>query len=650
MDAFNAGRLDVITLGRSSVDLYGQQIGSRLEDMSSFAKYVGGSPTNTAIGAARLGLKAGLITRVGADHMGRFILETLNREGVDTRGVVTDPQRLTALVLLGIVDKDTFPLIFYRENCADMAIDMADIDPAWTASARALVIDGTHLSQPGVYAASLEAVRQVRAAGGKIAFDIDYRPVLWGLTSRDMGEQRYVASQAVTSRLAAVTALCDLIIGTEEEVRILGGSDDVITALKAIRAVSDAVLVCKLGANGCAIFNGPIPDRVTDGLVVPGFPIEIMNVLGAGDAFSAGFLRGWLGGEDLLTCGRWANACGALVVTRHSCAPAMPTFEELQAFLAIEHPMSPADQAHLDHLHWSYTRHRDYDALMILAMDHRFQFEEMAADLGADMTRISDFKRLALRAVDSLAQGSAGFGVLLDGRYGADALSEAGHTTYWIGRPVEVPRSRPLQFETGADVGLDLSTWPANQVVKCLVLYHPDDAEDLKAEQERQLVILFDACRRSGHELLLELILPPDLPSDKMTRARAIQRLYDLGIKPDWWKLEPVTDPCIWENIDIAISANDPLCRGVVVLGLSAPEDELLRAFEVAARFGCVKGFAIGRTIFHDVAAQWLKGEIDDAAAVDAMSSKLSRLVTAWREMRSLAQPVQSGAFKESAA
>lgn len=634
MGARTLGGLDVITLGRSSVDLYGQQIGGRLEDMASFAKYVGGSPTNTAIGAARLGLKAGLITRVGADHMGRFILEALRREGVDTTGVVTDPARLTALVLLGIVDKDTFPLIFYRENCADMAIDMADIDTGWLTSARALVIDGTHLSQPGVFAASLEAVRQVKATGGQIAFDIDYRPVLWGLTTRDMGEQRYVADPEVTRRLATVTPLCDLIIGTEEEVRILGGHEDVITALKAIRAQTNAVLVCKLGPDGCAIFPGEVPDRIADGLVVPGFAIEVMNVLGAGDAFSAGFLRGWLGGEDLATCGRWANACGALVVTRHSCAPAMPTFDELQAFMAAQHPMTHEAQNALDHLHWARTRHRDYDALMILAMDHRFQFEEMANDFGADLSRVSAFKRLALRAVDRLAQGHADFGVLLDGRYGAEALSEAGHTTYWIGRPVEVPKSRPLQFETGADVGLDLHTWPVNQVVKCLVLYHPDDEKALRDEQERQLITLFDACRRSGHELLLELILPAGMASDAMTRARGMQRLYDLGIKPDWWKLEPVADANNWRHIEAVIADNDPLCRGVVVLGLSAPENELLEAFAVAARFECVKGFAIGRTIFHDVAAQWLRGEMDDDAATAVMADKLSRLVDGWRAIR----------------
>lgn len=651
MNAKETPGLDVITLGRSSVDLYGQQIGGRLEDMASFAKYVGGSPTNTAIGAARLGLKAGLITRVGADHMGRFIVESLRREGVDTRGVVTDPSRLTALVLLGIVDKETFPLIFYRENCADMAIDIADIDANWLTSARALVIDGTHLSQPGVYQASLEAVNQVRAAGGKIAFDIDYRPVLWGLTSRDMGEQRYISDPEVTRRLSVVAPLCDLIIGTEEEIRILGGREDVTEALKAIRSVTSAILVCKLGAEGCAIFDGAVPDHVRDGLVVPGFAIEVMNVLGAGDAFSAGFLRGWLGGETLETCGRWGNACGALVVTRHACAPAMPTFEELQAFMAMPHPMKPADTDQLDHVHWAMTRHRDYQNLMVLAMDHRFQFEELAADLGADMSRVSAFKRLALRAVDSLAHGNANFGVLLDGRYGTEALSEAAHTTYWIGRPVEVPKSRPLRFETAEDVGLELNTWPANHVVKCLVLYHPDDEVSLRLEQERQLLILFDACRKSGHELLLELILPPDMPAEETTRSRGMQRLYDLGIKPDWWKLEPVPDACVWSNIDAVIQMNDPLCRGVVVLGLSAPEDELLRAFEIAARFDCVKGFAIGRTIFHDVAAEWMGGHMDDDVAVEAMASKLSRLVAAWLAMRSVSLTTGSVPnLKESAA
>ena len=133
-------KLDVICIGRSSVDLYGSQVGGRLEDMASFAKYIGGSPTNISIGSARLGLKSALITRVGDEHMGRFVREQLEAEGVDTSNVITDAQRLTALVLLGIRNREQFPLIFYRENCADMAICEDDIDEDFIASASAVLV------------------------------------------------------------------------------------------------------------------------------------------------------------------------------------------------------------------------------------------------------------------------------------------------------------------------------------------------------------------------------------------------------------------------------------------------------------------------------------------------------------------------------
>ena len=165
--------LDVITIGRSSVDLYGEQVGGRLEDMSSFAKYVGGCPTNIAIGTAKLGLRSGLITAVGDEHMGRFIREEVERWGVDTRCLKTDPTRLTSLVILGIRDKDTFPLIFFRENCADAALEPADIDEAYIAGAKAVVVTGTHFSRPNLEAMSRKAADAERAHGRKVMRDID---------------------------------------------------------------------------------------------------------------------------------------------------------------------------------------------------------------------------------------------------------------------------------------------------------------------------------------------------------------------------------------------------------------------------------------------------------------------------------------------
>lgn len=627
--------LDLITIGRSCIDLYGEQTGGRLEDMQSFAKYIGGSPTNTAVGGARLGLRTALLTRVGDDHFGRFIREQLQREGVATGGVIDDPDRLTALAFLGIRDPDTFPLLFYREDCADMALSAADVDPGFIRSAKAVLINGTHLSTPTVFEACLKACTIAREAGSRVVFDIDYRPVLWGLTGKDAGENRFVADPEVTARLQQVLPLCDLVVGTEEEVHILGGSTDTVAALRAIRERTDALLVCKRGADGCSAFPAAIPDHLDDGVNAPGFPIEVFNVLGAGDAFMAGFLRGWLRDAPLADCCTWGNACGAIVVSRHGCAPAMATWEELQAFLhGGRRPARLREDAELEHLHWATTRNRDYPELTVLAIDHRSQFTQMCEQTGADPERIPAFKALALQAMHRVAGGDPRFGVLLDGRFGMRALEAAADLPYWIGRPIEVPGSRPLEFESSPAVATEIATWPYNHVVKCLAIYHPDDPAELRERQERQLLRLQDAARKTRHELLVEIIASRGGEVQGDTVARAIRRLYALGMRPDWWKLEPDADTGAWRNIESAILDHDPHCRGVVLLGLSAPTEQLIASFQAASHTPVVKGFAVGRTIFGDVALRWLANEIDDEAAIMELAARFGSLVSAWRDAR----------------
>lgn len=633
MSDVNGQRLDLLTLGRSSVDLYGQQVGGRLEDMASFAKYVGGSPTNTAVGAARLGLAAGLITRVGDDHMGRFIREQLEREGVAVDGVITDPDRLTALAMLGIRDRNRFPLIFFRENCADMALSPTDIDPALIARADALLVNGTHLSRPLVFAASCRAAELMKRQGGRVVFDIDYRPVLWGLAGKANGEDRFVADADVTAALATILPLCDLIVGTEEEVHILGGTTDTLAALHRIRERTSALLVVKLGAEGCAAFPSEIPSSLGNGIAGRKFAIEVFNVLGAGDAFMAGFLRGWLRGQPLETCCTWANACGALVVSRHGCAPAEPSWNELQLFLSHDDwPHRLRESGPLEQLHWSSTRAGEYPMLNVLAIDHRSQFDDMVADLDLpDAGRVPVFKELAMQALERVAGNDRGFGMLADGRYGMQALERAADHPLWIGRPIESPGSRPIRFEGSADVGTTLAEWPTGHVVKCLVFYHPDDPLAIRRAQDDQIVRLFAACRASRHELLLEIIASKHGPIERDTLARVIGHVYDLGVYPDWWKLEPLTDAESWATTAAVIEARDPHCRGIVLLGLSAPADELLASFDAAAGTPLVKGFAVGRTIWQDVAEQWLTHRIDDARAVDLLADNFSILVSGWR-------------------
>jgi 5-dehydro-2-deoxygluconokinase len=626
--------LDLITVGRSSVDLYGEQVGGRLEDMGSFAKYVGGSPTNTAVGAARLGLRVGLLTRVGDDHFGRFIREELTRCGVDVSGVITDRERLTALAVLGIRDEQRFPLLFYRENCADMALCEMDVDPAFIRRAGAVLINGTHLSQPGVRAASRRVIELARAAGGRVAFDIDYRPVLWGLTAPDAGENRFVASPEVTARLQEIAPLCDLIVGTEEEFHILGGSTDTMSALRTVRALTAATLVCKRGAYGCVAFEGIIGAKLDNGVTAPGFTVEVFNILGAGDAFMSGFLRGWLAALPLETCCRYGNACGAIVVSRHGCAPAMPTWTELSAFLEGKWPRRLRESEELEHVHWATTRAPRPAELLVLAMDHRGPLETLAAEVDAGESALEAFKALAIDAVDRVAGGDPRYGILLDGRLGRRGLERAADQPYWIGRPIEQSGSRPLAFDGAADVGSTLRAWPQNHVVKCLVRYHPDDPEMLRQRQEERLLCLYSASRETRHELLLEVIASPYGDIERDTTARVLERIYDLGIRPDWWKLEPSTEPATWAAIQDTIRRRDPLCRGVLVLGLAADAQSLASAFRAAAPFELIRGFAVGRTIFAEPARRRLAGEVGDAETVAALAANLRAVVAAWRQAR----------------
>ena len=635
---FAAGRrFDIVCLGRFAVDFYAQQIGARLEDVASFSKYLGGSSANTAFGCARLGLSAAMAARVGDDAMGRFLVETLVREGCDVSHVSVDPTRLTASVVLGIKDRDTFPLIFYRENCADMAVTAEDVAADFLAQSRALLITGTHFSTPHVHRVSSLALERARAHDVRTILDIDYRPVLWGLTKRGDGETRFVASDTVTAHLLAILPAFDLVIGTEEEFAIAGGSTDIIVALKAARRITAATFVVKRGPMGCAVIDGAIPASLDEAFNGRGVRVEVLNVLGAGDAFSAGFLSGWLRGEDYDACCRYANACGALVVSRHGCAPAMPTRIELDYFIAnADRIPQPDKDVELTRLHRVTAPRTPRPELFVFAFDHRDPFFEMARAAGADERRLSKLKQLFVQSVaeTEAARGLTGrIGLLCDDRYGQDALNAATGRGWWIGRPVEWPGSNPVVFEHGRSIGTTLVTWPVEHVVKCLVSLHPDDDVVNRLENEAQVHALYDAVQASGHELLIEIVPPRHLPHGPDVVLRSVKRLYNLGIYPEWWKLPPPSKDQ-WAALDALIAERDAYCRGVVILGLNAPIDELARGFAAAAGSRTCRGFAVGRTIFGEPARAWLAGAIDDDSLVAAVRRNFEALIDAWCAVR----------------
>ncbi|UFQ02278.1 bifunctional 5-dehydro-2-deoxygluconokinase/5-dehydro-2-deoxyphosphogluconate aldolase [Pseudomonas fitomaticsae] len=639
---FASGRqLDLICLGRLGVDLYAQQVGARLEDVSSFAKYLGGSSANIAFGTARLGLRSAMLSRTGDDHMGRFLIESLAREGCDVSGIKVDPQRLTAMVLLGLKDRETFPLVFYRENCADMALRAEDISEAFIASSKALLITGTHFSTDGVYKASIQALEYAEKHNVKRVLDIDYRPVLWGLAGKADGETRFVADQNVTQHVQNILPRFDLVVGTEEEFLMAGGSEDLLSALRNVRRLSAATLVVKLGPQGCTVIHGDIPARLEDGTIYPGVRVEVLNVLGAGDAFMSGFLSGWLEDASDERCCQLANACGGLVVSRHACAPAMPTRAELDYLFSSPVPITRPDQdVTLQRLHQVSVPRKQWKQLFIFAFDHRGQLVELAQKGGRDLGAIGELKQLFIKAVERVEsdlreQGiEADVGLLADQRFGQDSLNAATGRGWWVARPVEVQGSRPLAFEHGRSIGSNLIAWPQEQIIKCLVQFHPDDEPMLRLEQEAQIKALYQASQVSGHELLLEIIPPKDHPSPHPdVLYRALKRLYNLGIYPAWWKIEAQSAE-EWQQLDALIQARDPYCRGVVLLGLNAPASALAEGFQQASQSQTCRGFAVGRTIFQEPSRAWLAGEIDDETLIRQVQGTFVELIDAWRRAR----------------
>ena len=297
---------------------------------------------------------------------------------------------------------------------------------------------------------------------------------------------------------------------------------------------------------------------------------------------------------DWPTALKYANACGAFAVSRHGCTPAYPSLAELDFFLArgVVRPDLRNDRP-LEQIHWATNRPRDWPEMRVFAFDHRMQLEEMQ---GATPEKIGAFKRLCLRAALEVQAGRPGYGILCDDRLGRAALHAASGTGLWIGRPCEWPGSRPLALEPelGSDCG-GLVEWPREQVVKVLCFCHPDDAAETRAGQEATVRRLWEAARRNRLEFLLEIIPSKVGPVDDATTATLIRQFYAAGVWPDWWKLEPMTSAAAWEKTIAAIEANDRHTRGIVVLGLDAPEPELAASFRAAAGFDLVKGFAVGR-------------------------------------------------------
>ena len=324
-------------MGRSSIDLYSNDIGAPFTAINSFAAYVGGSPTNISVGARRLGLQSALLTGLGVDPVGDFILSFLEQEGVETKFVVRKPQNRSSAVVLGIEPPDRFPLVYYRDNCADIELTIDDVLAAPIGRCKVFQFAGTNLCREPSRSATLFAAEEASHAGVDVVLDIDFRPDQWH------------DPRAFGIAVRSVLRSTDIVIGTEDEINAAMLSDpaniemtdsvsdtvvrgDVDQAIAKMLGMGPKALLQKRGSEGVRVH---VVDQQGDieQIDAPGFPVEIQNILGAGDAFGAGFLYGHVKGLGWYKSARLGNACGAIVVTKHGCANFMPTYDEVMTFV-----------------------------------------------------------------------------------------------------------------------------------------------------------------------------------------------------------------------------------------------------------------------------------------------------------------------------
>jgi 5-dehydro-2-deoxygluconokinase len=312
-------RFDLITMGRVGVDLYPEQIGVRLADVRTFAKSLGGSATNVAVAAARLGVRSAVITKVGDDPFGPYVREALEGFGVDPRWVGTHPTLRTPVVFCEIFPPDDFPLLFYREPTApDMTLTVDELDLEAIRAARVFWTTGTGLSAEPSRSATLAALAARDGEDAITVHDLDHRPMFWS----DESEAGVWARRALSHATVAV--------GNRDEVAVAVGTRDPHEASAALLDLGVRIAIVKQGPAGVLV-------RTPEGIAeVPPVEVEVVNGLGAGDAFGGALVHALLNGYDAERAVRLANAAGAYVAARLACADDMPTLPELQAFAGEE--------------------------------------------------------------------------------------------------------------------------------------------------------------------------------------------------------------------------------------------------------------------------------------------------------------------------
>lgn len=629
MSLFDSKRpIDLISMGRVAVDLYAEQVGSHLEDVQTFRKYLGGCAGNIAVGTARLGLNSAILSCVGTDAMGQFLMRELQKNHVDVSHVYQTDDHLTSLVTLGIKPPTNFPMIYYRDNCADMQLKPEHCDKKFFVKAKGLFVTGTGLSKKSIRETTHFAVDLAMSTKTAVILDLDFRPVLWNLVPKGEGQLRFKASKEVTKHYQALLPKCTLILGTPNEICVAGGSENLTEALNNIRAATDAIIVINSLDFGCKIYS----DDINQAQHFPGYPVRVFNSQGSSDVFIGGLLAGWLAGESWQKAAQLANACEAIVVTRHSCAPAIPCRDEVDYFIE-KYTTDPnvSYQEKLNHIHRRCSRSGP-DQLFVLSFDHDYPFDQSCDDVGRERNIIKAFKHQVYQGFVQLknTHPELNLGISVDPEYCKEIISDANNMRIRIALPIDAGGSFPVQWYDRRPLYEQILERPSNFCVKIRWQYHPNFEATEKLRQLSQLRLLSQVCERLNRKLVVELAMPADYNRNGKYMAKAMTQVYEHDIYPYCWKLLPQFTYSDWQLVNEVCEKFDPSVKIILLGGNYKQYEDWTAHFALFKKSKFAHGFTIGRSTFWEAWQQVLSGEISLDDVPKIVSDNFQSFLDCW--------------------
>lgn len=602
--------LEVLSLGRTYINLEGEQIGSSLKEMSTFKKNISGTCALVTIGLSRLGHHCALLSKIGHDALGEHIKEVMAFENIDPTLIITDPKNATLIALNNYAFFEHHSLLNLQES---------DIDPSMIGHADALFLTSEMFCDENSNRAARKAIIAAKDNQTKIILALEMWPSL----------EKH--SEHVQS-LETVLPFCDLIIGYEEEYHLLANTQDTHNALTHLRSLTNATFVMK-GVIQCYVFDGAITDQWKQVSRHAQFGHTNFASLNSHAAFIAGFIHAWFKGKPPADALKQAELNQQL-------AQANPQHLGLPTEKTLRYIASKGEDNLSSIIQSPYFKHLQYAASRMTSMAHKFilnfgyhgQWVKMAEPYNVNEETIQKGKALLAQGIFAAGNTDSETGIICDEFPSEALLCSSLPEGALMARAVELPNEVPLQFATQKDMTSTLIKWPSQHVAKVSISYHPDDKYVTRGEQEKVMLSLYQACRDTEHPLLIDITPPTNSLITASTLGHIMQRFYDIGIYPDWWQFTSPRDQRSWDCIHRVIQDNDPDCLGVFVHSPLTAMDQLGVLFDMATKQAICKGFVVGRALFQPVLEQWFAQKIADHVLIEHVKPLFQQIVALWQE------------------